>query len=353
MNNKALASVNNLDFVRLVAVSLVIVGHAYPLLGQPGIPLIFGTTISTYAVKIFFVLSGFLILASWERDPHTGRFLLKRVLRIFPALCVTVLLTALVIGPAVTRITIKDYFAHWMFFDYFKNMRLYFSTSLPGVFESNTYPNTVNGSLWSLPVEFSMYLLVLVLGMSTRFFAPSSLTHVWFAATLSIIAISVLDLYLKLDLLTDVVIYSMPMALAFEVVPYFMLGGCLWLARGWLPSYPKIALFLLTAGVLFGEKSQYGEPLFMLVSSYAIITLGSESTPILRNSAKMGDLSYGMYLYGFPVAQTISWAIGAKLPFTGHVVLTLVISAALAFASWHLVEKHALRFKPKLRAKAA
>ena len=90
--------------------------------------------------------------------------------------------------------------------------------------------------------------------------------------------------------------------------------------------------------------------MFILITSYAVIALGSASTPVLRDFGRWGDLSYGTYLYGFPVAQTLSWAFGDRLPFVGHILLALAISLIFAFASWHLVEKRAMRIKPKAKA---
>jgi peptidoglycan/LPS O-acetylase OafA/YrhL len=87
----------------------------------------------------------------------------------------------------------------------------------------------------------------------------------------------------------------------------------------------------------------------VVVLSYAVVVFGSCSTPVLRHAGRFGDLSYGVYLYGFPVAQTLSWAFGQNLPFAAHVFGTLALSLMLAFASWHLVEKPALSLKPGSR----
>ena len=338
---------NNFDFVRLSAASLVIVGHAYPLLAHPDLPYFLHTSISTYAVKMFFALSGFLIVASWTHDPHAWRFLLKRVLRIFPALILVVLLSALVLGPLVTRLPMAEYFGHSMFGDYFMNLRLYIAYSLPGVFEDNTYPNAVNGSLWSLPAEFFMYLLVLVCGLAARWLRVVGFAVVWGALTLAFMALNLAEIHFQTGWFTGAVVYATPVTSVIEVAPYFMIGGCIQLARRWLPLSPVAALLALAVGIGIARAGIYAEPLFILITSYAVIALGSASTPVLRDFGRWGDLSYGTYLYGFPVAQTLSWAFGDRLPFVGHILLALAISLIFAFASWHLVEKRAMRIKPK------
>lgn len=346
---KAHAS-NNFDFVRLMAASLVIVGHAYPLLAHPNLPFFLHTSISTYAVKLFFALSGFLIVASWTHDPNAGRFLAKRMLRIFPALILVVVLSACVLGPLVTRLPLAEYFGHSMFGDYFLNLRLYIAYALPGVFETNVYPNAVNGSLWSLPAEFFMYLLVLAAGLVARALRVVSFAVVWGGLTLAFMALNMVELHFQAGWFTGAVFYATLVQSVIEVAPYFMIGGCIQLARRWLPLSPMVAIVAMAGAVGIASAGLYAEPLFILITSYAVIALGSASTPVLRDFGRFGDLSYGTYLYGFPVAQTLSWGFGDRLSFVGHILLALVISLLFAFASWHLVEKRALRIKPKAQA---
>ena len=90
--------------------------------------------------------------------------MLKRIFRIVPAMAVYCVIAACVIGPIITSIPLKEYFSHISFRNYFKNIVLYITYFLPGVFESNPYPNAVNGSIWSLPIEFMMYFFVPLLG---------------------------------------------------------------------------------------------------------------------------------------------------------------------------------------------
>lgn len=347
MTATKLHDTNNFDFVRLMAASLVIVGHAYPLLGHPDLPFFLHTSISTYAVKLFFALSGFLIVASWMHDPHALRFLAKRMLRIFPALILVVVLSSCVLGPLVTRLPLAEYFSHPMFRDYFLNLRLYIAYSLPGVFETNVYPNAVNGSLWSLPAEFFMYLLVLAAGLLARAFRVVSFPVVWGALTLALLTLNLMELHFKADWFTGTVVYATLVQSLIEVAPYFMIGGCIQLGRRWLPLSPVMATVTMALAIGIASVGIYAEPLFMLITSYAVITLGCASTPILRDFGRFGDLSYGTYLYGFPVAQTLSWAYGDRMPFVVHILLAMLMSLLLAFASWHLVEKRALRIKPK------
>ena len=154
-----MADRNNFHFIRLASASLVVFTHAYGLLALP-VPTWFGVRVSAFAVRIFFVVSGYLICESWNRDASVHRYLLRRFLRILPGLAVVVVLCALVLGPLLTERSLVEYFADPQFARYFWNIALAPSYNLPGVFVHNPLNAAVNGSVWTLPAEAAMYLLL-------------------------------------------------------------------------------------------------------------------------------------------------------------------------------------------------
>src|SRR5262249_31135441 len=141
---------NNFDTLRLIAAFLVVYGHSYPLTGNPQ-PSFAGNGVATIGVKIFFVISGYLVALSLLRDGNLVRFLIRRSLRILPVLGFVVLLTVAVLGPILTGTTLVGYFKSPLIALYLANIALYINYFLPGMFEHNIYPHAVNGSLWSLP----------------------------------------------------------------------------------------------------------------------------------------------------------------------------------------------------------
>lgn len=156
---------NNFDLLRFIGAALVLFGHSFVFLGRPE-PLAFGwLPYGPLGVYMFFTISGFLIVKSWNYDPCWYRFLARRALRIFPALAVCILLTLFVLGPALTTVSLTDYFRNPATYLYLLNVILLPIYSLPGVFADNTFPNAVNGSLWSLPLEFALYLSVAGVGL--------------------------------------------------------------------------------------------------------------------------------------------------------------------------------------------
>lgn len=338
---------NNFDFIRLVAATLVIVGHAYALLALPGTPVFFRSSVSTFAVKVFFVLSGYLVVTSWLHDPHVLRFLVKRALRIWPALIAVVTLSAMVIGPLVTSLPLADYFAHPAFGRYFETIRFYVHFALPGVFETNIYPHAVNGSLWSLPAEIAMYFLVLACGVATMWFPRRAFVLVWGGLTAIILAVHASVFVFGVSTFRPMVVYATSVQAVIEVAPYFMLGGCIALAGRRLPLRARVAVGLLAIGMVLARSPWPVEPLLVPVTAYAVIALGTASFPVINQTGRFGDISYGVYLWGFPVAQTLSWRFGHDLSLGVHMALTILLTYGVALASWHLIERPALAFKPR------
>ncbi len=150
-----------------------------------------------------------------------------------------------------------------------------------------------------------------------------------------------------MGLFDDVIIYATLMTANLQVMPYFLVGGCLYLWRNMVPRSSVAAILALIAGSYISQLGWQVETLRIFITSYSVITLGSMSTPFIREIGRFGDISYGVYLYGFPVAQTLSFTFGREISFEAHIFWTMLVSYVLALLSWHLVEKKALRLKPR------
>jgi peptidoglycan/LPS O-acetylase OafA/YrhL len=338
---------NNYDFIRLMAATMVIVGHAYAILALPGAPGFFRSSVSTFAVKIFFVLSGYLVVKSWVHDPHVWRFIAKRALRIMPALFGVVFLSAVVMGPFLTTLSLPEYFTHLHFWIYFSNLRFLIAYSLPAVFTDNIYPHAVNGSLWSLPAEVFRYIVVMFTGIVTSTLPKRWFPMLWGALTLLALWLNTLAFGFGSQIFAGKVFYGTSIFAVVEVSPYFMVGGCLYLFRSWIPQSALAAIALMVLGYYLSFTPYPVELALIFITAYAVITLGNLSTPGVNQFGRYGDISYGVYLYGFPVAQLFSRAFGHDLSVHTHIVLTIAATYALAFGSWHLLEKRALTYKPK------
>ena len=159
---------NNLHLLRICAALAVLASHSWALATGNGTlePLraLTGMSLGSLSVDVFFVASGFLVTASLLTRSNAIDFFWARCLRIYPALMVVILLTVLVLGPALTSLPLRDYLTAYGTRSYLLTNGLMVTDAryfLPGVFENNPYPGAINGSLWTLPLELRMYAMLL------------------------------------------------------------------------------------------------------------------------------------------------------------------------------------------------
>lgn len=159
---------NNLNLIRFVAACFVIISHSYALTKMGGnedfcyILTGGGFTLGGVAVSIFFFYAGFLILKSMERIKEGIPYFKARILRIIPPLAFVTVMLAFVFGPILSTKDFVSYFTDIGTYKYLLNSVLVLVHNLPGVFEGNFHGPAVNGSLWTLPVEFICYILCFV-----------------------------------------------------------------------------------------------------------------------------------------------------------------------------------------------
>lgn len=149
---------NNFNLLRLLAAFAVLFSHSYVVaIGKSAIEPLYvslGVTWGSIAVDVFFVTSGFLVTSSLLTRKSTVEFVLSRILRIYPALFLMVLVSIFLLGLSFTSLPIGAFLQNHVTHVFaFKNTTLVFGVTgnLPGVFESTPYPKLVNVSLWTLP----------------------------------------------------------------------------------------------------------------------------------------------------------------------------------------------------------
>ncbi len=331
---------NSFDGLRLLAALMVLFSHAYPLRGiveqEPILRVTEGLSFGSIAVAIFFAISGYLVSFSWQRDPDVGRFLLRRALRIVPGLACLSLITFLLVGPWLTTLTVADYFRDPRSWRYLLNVFMYpVQHHLPGVFADNPYPEAVNGSLWTLRLEFSFYLIVAFVGWCGVWRLRGSA----FAAT----ALSLLALvgFYQVDTFRDAPLFRQATLVFANAIPFF--GGAMLARRemgfarsGWLVAAFAALLALSFGTVAFKYLVPLAVPFFVM---FVALRLKADFS-------RTGDYSYGFYLWAFLVEQCLM-RLFPSLGFLAFLAWSAAITLALAVLSWHLVEKRALQWKPK------
>jgi peptidoglycan/LPS O-acetylase OafA/YrhL len=329
------------DLLRLLAAFLVFAGHQKALTGHPEPAFLGFVTWGEVAVGIFFSLSGYLVSESWRRDPSAPRYLLRRALRLLPGLFGVVLFSALVLGPILSPLPLREYLSHPYALDYLRNLALNVRFPLPQVFATNPVPHVVNGSLWTLPMEVGCYLaLLLVLRPWPR------LRSGWFLWPLAI-GLWLTDLLVPQG--TTWILYSTNWRIAVHFASYFFFGVALRLAAP--PRFSPVPAAMLAAVVLmFGANSRAGYWSAPLCITLLVIGTARMSAAPSRWATRFGDLSYGLYLYAFPMQQAfIASGYALDNPRRGFVAAWLG-TVLCAFVSWHAIEKPALRWKPRSRS---
>jgi peptidoglycan/LPS O-acetylase OafA/YrhL len=341
---------NNFDALRLAAASLVIFSHSFliaegnenhePLVwltAQPAQHLPGQANLGHVGVFIFFVISGFLITQSYEQTGEPLRFLAKRALRIFPGLFAATLITAFVVGPIVTTFSPAEYVQRAEVYGYVVGNTLLNLTvhELPGVLMvDNPVGLEVNGSLWTLRYEFMMYLMVMVLGMLRLLELP---------ALLPVLALGLA--YYYVEALGSLDMFGWLLA-------FFAMGMVLYKLRDSRIFDGRLALLALL-GITASIPLRQFIPFFSVFGGYLAIYLALDRRLPIIPATRFGDLSYGLYIYGWPVAAMIMYATGGRASWWQVFALTLPLAALMAHLSWRFVEEPLLRLKPRRGAAPA
>jgi peptidoglycan/LPS O-acetylase OafA/YrhL len=332
---------NNFDLLRLLAAWLVLFSHSYPIAGQPTAdPFTRYVGIDTFGgvgVSIFFVLSGYLVTQSWQRSAVVCSFIWKRLRRIYPALIVCVFISAVLVGPLLTTLELAVYATHDHTIDYLLTATAWdIHYVLPGVFWNNMHRHVFNGSLWSLPYEMTCYAALLVIGL-----LPLALR--WKV----IVVMSILMIMLMIR-------PASPPAAPFDLVfglDYYMVKLGLFFAVGsayqcWSPlCRPVWWIGAIGMVITLALPDSAARNLFWIVSfSTLLLSIAVDVVWLPKLPSAMGDWSYGLYLYAFPVQQIVSYHGGVhNLGFFGYTVLCTALALICAALSWFVIERPALR----------
>lgn len=328
---------NNFNLIRMIAASGVLVSHAFPIaLGvearQP-FQAATGYTLGWIGVAVFFAISGYLITRSFDRKSRIENWVSARIARLFPALIVVSVLIAFLYGPAFTTLSPGEYFSRGQTYSYVpRNVTLVsLQYDLPGVFADHPYPRAINGSLWTLLHEVACYFGVFMVGIagalaSRRLFAVVCLLYAgaYILTGLPWVAEHLPDKALSLRLLS----YPFVIGMALYV----------WRDRVRLSWLAAAALAMLSAAL---RATPLFEPVFVAAIAYATFVLAYLPRGALRGYNRLGDYSYGMYVYAFPVQQAAIALAGPMSP-AMNIAIAFPITLLFAILSWYWVEKPSL-----------
>jgi peptidoglycan/LPS O-acetylase OafA/YrhL len=334
---------NNFNLLRFAAALLVMYSHSFALAWdktavEPLAAITDGAlNFGKLGVEIFFVISGFLVTGSLLQRQSILGFCWARILRIYPALLAAVLFCVFTVGVVFTTLPPEQYLTDPQLKAFIiVNSSLWDSYyELPGVFVDNPYKKAVNGSLWTLPYEIRMYIALGCLWIfSRRFFG----TLVAMAAAIAIITHLIL-----------VGLHGKPTELAHiaRLGSFFALGSLFYVLRERIPlSTGLFCVSLLLMSAVAIDPLFY--PLRLIGLPYAALFLAYVPNGPIRAFNRLGDYSYGLYIYAFPIQQSVAalWKGVQPYPLFG---VSFAISLLLATLSWHWLEHPALRLKAAYR----
>ncbi len=336
---------NNFNLLRLVAAFFVIITHSYALLGLPENDALNRLThglvsFSQLGLYSFFVISGFLVYASLVRSTSISSFFKKRALRIFPALVGVVLCTMFIVGPLVTNLTTRQYFSTTETYRYLGGLTLYrIIYTLPGVFTDNPYPRAVNGSLWTLPYEWTCYVVFAL----AYFLVRKNPRLALMLMVLGALAIRTLVGRYQVAQVIPFLHLDVRQMMFFGAL--FTLGALAYELRTMVQFRGGIAVSLLGL-ILVVSGSKVGLYVLILTLPYVVLSLATVRLPnAITRLITRADYSYGFYIYAFPVGQILVKIFGQRLSVVELVLATILMTAPWAIASWYLIEKPALSLK--------
>ncbi|MCI8483794.1 MAG: acyltransferase [Lachnospiraceae bacterium] len=318
---------NNLDLIRFIAALLVILCHAYPIsMGGDNTDILGRIThnqihLGNLAVCVFFLYGGFLIAKSTERLQKAGPYFKARILRIFPCLIVVTFILTFLAGPCLTSLSVKDYFCQKDTYKYLLNSIMVLVHDLPGVFEGNIYGQTVNGPLWTLPIEFLCYILCFFV-WKLGFFGEKRMK--W---TVPLFAAGYIGA--KLLLGGNGLLLS-----ALRPAGLFYAGILYYVYRDKIKLRWEIAVISLAGMILCTWLGILDETIFLFLP-YLLLYIGYGTKYKFSNFAKHGEASYGIYLCGWPIQQIVCRQFGGSM----NPILNFLLALPFAVLCGYLLNK--------------
>ena len=319
---------SNLGLIKFIAALLVIVSHAFPLSVSGGLdPLEIVTrqrlTLGGFAVAIFFFASGLLVTKSLFKKPYFVPYFKQRIIRIFPPLIFVALITVFILGTLITKLSLTDYFTNSMTYKYLLNGICILQHDLPGVFEGNVYGSVVNGALWTMPVEFVLYIVCFI-GYKIKLLSKKPfvvITCIAFAGWC----------YLSFT--------ANPMVQAsYRACLMFCFGMMAYLIKDKIRLDGRYAIIALVA-IIISLFTPVFSLVFVVAFPYILMYLSWKAPQIPEKIGNLGNLSYGVYLCAFPIQQTVVYLNGGSMNPYGNMLISLPCAIAVGLAVYLIAEK--------------
>ena len=334
---------NNFNLLRLIGACCVIFSHSFYITGNDAIEPVNAIThsaieASAIGLVIFFFISGYFVTKSAYLSRSIQGFIKKRVFRIYPALIVCILLSVFVIGALFTELSTAAYFSNIETYKYLITASAVFvKMELPGVFQNTSFfQHAFNSSLWTISLEIKLYLSLVLIIILSRMIDRQKIFK--FIPSIIFITSALLLLFYKhfdytwqrnMNLITvfyfGSFVYSL--SLSKRTMVYILLSS--------------IVLYFATIPL---KGTVNSEAFLWIIISAVTYLIGTFSK--IKISLQT-DISYGLYIYAFPVQQAVFYLLGYNTNVLLNLFLSFGITTLLALLSWKYIEKPFIQLKNK------
>ncbi len=326
---------NNFDLIRLLLSVSVAIAHLSILTGNSALGKISEFFSAEVAVDAFFIISGFLIFMSFEASRSLSQYISKRVRRIFPGYAVVILFSAIFLY-FVSDKGLAEYFnLDWIKYIFFNLLTLNFlQPTLPGVFDHNLW-TAVNGALWTIKIEVMFYVTVPLIA-----YILSKTSKIWTLGLIYFLSVSY-----SLVMLWMAEYYGSENYIILEKqlpgqLAFFISGAGLYYFQA---TFQKNALLLfLVSFLLLFIHTQMTDLVFLYPAVLGVVVIYmATALKYLGDFGKFGDLSFGIYIWHFPIIQLfVTYDLLDRFVVAIPVLILSILSAS--YLSWHIVEKRFL-----------
>jgi peptidoglycan/LPS O-acetylase OafA/YrhL len=335
---------NNFNLIRIIAALAVLVTHSFAVAtgnwdAEP-LSQSIGMTMGEIAVDVFFITSGFLVTASLLIRQNTIEFVWARALRIYPALMLMLFLTVFILGPCFTSLHLSAYLSDGITYRYLAKCGTLFAgvnNQLPGVFDGNPCKNAVNGSLWTMPFEIRMYAILALAWLALRIMRQYRLKALSLCIMIYAVLSGIYVLGSRFDLFPTRDFARLSF-MFFTGATFYVLKEHIIISRRLF----GLMIIMLAFSICWDKRVFY--VVYILSLAYLVLFLAYVPSGHIRRYNLLGDYSYGIYIYAFPVQQTVA-ALIPGVSVTSMILISAAATIFLAAMSWHLLERRALALK--------
>lgn len=333
----------NFWLFRHIAAFCVLFSHSFDLSQKLPLdllrvfPFLVGT--AAFGVTVFFIISGYLVTQSWMRNENPFHFAANRLLRIVPGLWACIAFVVL-LGAAFSTLSVREFWLHPQVRSYIGG-NVFFQNilTLPGVFEKNPLGGLVSGTFWTLPIELTCYLWVLMVGILRGF------RHPWIFAMIVLLSLGAVTLEGTQFNIFQATVASASLPLYYAA---FLCGSALYGIHHFSVKCTIVPWIVPTIVLLAISHLQTLDMLYAASLAWFLINTVHHVSRFWAEPSHWPDLSYGIYLFGFPIQQ----ALIAVFPHWNgweNLAASLLLTALVASMSWYWIESPALGWKKRLR----